>query len=189
MGNCKPILTLIVLLVSALKIFGFSAAPLLQSRHDMVSPLPSLNMGIFDGITKAFTNADFKSQDQRVRASHILIKGNDVDLVLEKIKGLLNEIQQKSDNLPTIFSELAKRESQCPTSIQGGDLGLFGPGKMVKEFDIALFPNDGTTPPLVGSVIGPVVTDFGFHLILVTHRESNRDQVEEKLARIDTDAR
>ena len=69
--------------------------------------------------------------------------------------------------------------------MQGGDLGLFGPGKMVQEFDAALFPEDEASAPPPGSVVGPVVTDFGAHLILVTKREVNRDQVEEKLARND----
>ena len=51
-----------------------------------------------------------------------------------------------------------------------------------------LFPKE-TVPPAAGSVIGPVVTEFGSHIILVPQREENKDQVEEKLARIDPDAR
>lgn len=154
----------------------------------------TLNMGLFDGISKAFSNQEFKAQDQRVRASHILIKGDDVDQVLGKINQLMGElnerVQQQEEQtggmLQPIFSELARRESQCPSGAQGGDLGLFGPGKMVKEFDAVLFPEEeGAVPPPVGSVLGPVVTDFGFHVILVTQREENQDQVEEKLARND----
>jgi parvulin-like peptidyl-prolyl isomerase len=157
-------------------------------------------MGLFDGFSKAFSNEGFQAQDQRVRASHILIKGDDIDLVFEKIQAVLGELnervqqqqQQQEDpetnNLPAIFAELARRDSQCSSSAaKGGDLGLFGPGTMVQEFDMALFPDEGPPPP-PGSVIGPVVTEFGCHVILVTQREENRDQVEAKLARIDPDA-
>ena len=56
---------------------------------------------------------------------------------------------------------------------------------MVAEFDAVLFPEDRAAAPPPGAVLGPVVTEFGCHLILVTKREQNRDQVEEKLARND----
>ena len=88
------------------------------------------------------------------------------------------------ERLGPIFADLARRESTCSSANMGGDLGTFGTGKMVQEFDDALFPEEGEEPP-AGSVLGPVVTDFGAHLILVTKREVNRDQIEEKLARND----
>lgn len=62
------------------------------------------------------------------------------------------------------FGELAKVHSKCPSSAQGGALGTFGPGQMVKEFDEVVF----SAP--VGEVQGPVETQFGFHLVEVTHR-------------------
>ena len=157
-----------------------------------------LQMGFFDGMSKAFSNQEFKAVDQRVRASHILIKGDDGGQVLRKfnlIMGELNERMQMQQQegagageynasaLQSIFAELARRDSQCPSGAEGGDLGLFAPGKMVREFDEVLFPEEG--PPPVGSIVGPVVTDFGCHMILVTQREIDRDQVEEKLARND----
>ncbi len=152
----------------------------------------SLSMGLFDGIAKAFSNEDFKAQDQRVRASHILIKGDDSDLVMERIRNLLGELQDRSavrgEPLPQVFADLARRESECPSKDQGGDLGMFGKGKMVMEFDLALFPDDPSLAPPAGNVIGPVITDFGAHIIYVTKRDENKDQVEEKLARIDPDA-
>ena len=144
-------------------------------------------MGWMDGFAKAFSNEDFKSQDQRVRASHILIKGDDIEVVLGTTKRLLGELAT-AENVSTAFAALARSESGCPSAAQGGDLGLFGPGKMVPEFDEVLFPSEGESPS-VGSLLGPVVTEFGTHLILVTQREESRDQVEEKLARIDADAR
>ena len=53
------------------------------------------------------------------------------------------------------FADLAKQHSQCPSGKQGGDLGEFGPGMMVPEFDKVVFSAD------VGSVEGPVKTQFG----------------------------
>ena len=62
------------------------------------------------------------------------------------------------------FAELAKAHSKCPSGGEGGALGTFGPGQMVKEFDEVVF----SAP--VGEVQGPVKTQFGFHLVEVTQR-------------------
>ena len=62
------------------------------------------------------------------------------------------------------FGEQAKKHSQCPSGKKGGDLGRFGPGQMVKEFDTVVF----SAP--VGEVQGPVKTQFGYHLLEVTER-------------------
>lgn len=62
------------------------------------------------------------------------------------------------------FAEVAKQHSTCPSSSQGGDLGEFGPGQMVKEFDAVVF----SAP--VNEVQGPVKTQFGYHLLEVTSR-------------------
>ncbi len=62
------------------------------------------------------------------------------------------------------FTDLAKKHSQCPSGKQGGDLGEFGPGMMVPEFDKVVFSAD------VMSVEGPVKTQFGYHLLQVTSR-------------------
>ncbi len=64
----------------------------------------------------------------------------------------------------TDFADAAKEHSQCPSGQRGGDLGEFGPGQMVKEFDEVVFSAD------VGKVHGPVQTQFGFHLIEITSR-------------------
>lgn len=180
------------LVIMALVQCGSSFSLATNAATDRVGNV-ALKMGLFDGIAKAFTNEDFKGQDQRVQASHILVKttgDDDIDKVLGKITNLMGEIssrvQEQDESLLNVFSELAQRESQCPSAVKGGDLGMFGPKKMVKEFDAVLFPE--TTPPPPGSVLGPVVTDFGCHIILVTKREESKEQVEEKLARIDPDA-
>ncbi|QLG89045.1 peptidylprolyl isomerase [Chitinibacter bivalviorum] len=62
------------------------------------------------------------------------------------------------------FAAVAKEHSSCPSSAQGGDLGSFGPGMMVPEFDKVVF----SAP--VGEVQGPVKTQFGYHLLIVNSR-------------------
>ena len=62
------------------------------------------------------------------------------------------------------FATLAGEHSECPSGKQGGDLGEFAPGQMVREFDQVVFTED------VGAVHGPVKTQFGFHLIEITER-------------------
>ncbi|TPW19013.1 MAG: peptidyl-prolyl cis-trans isomerase C [Elusimicrobia bacterium] len=62
------------------------------------------------------------------------------------------------------FADMAREHSQCPSGKQGGDLGQFSPGQMVKEFDTVVFSAE------VGKVHGPVKTQFGFHLIEITDR-------------------
>lgn len=63
------------------------------------------------------------------------------------------------------FADVAKQHSTCPSGQRGGELGEFGPGMMVKEFDEVVF-NEA-----VGVVHGPVKTQFGYHLLEITARE------------------
>lgn len=70
---------------------------------------------------------------------------------------------------PAAFADAASEFSTCPSAKKGGSLGAFGPGKMVKEFDKVCF--DETIP--VGTVVGPVKTIFGHHLIQVEDRFKN----------------
>ncbi len=65
----------------------------------------------------------------------------------------------------TDFADLAKQHSSCPSGRDGGNLGSFGPGMMVPEFDKVVFSAE------VGTVQGPVKTQFGYHLLEVTSRE------------------
>jgi len=172
-------LVLVALLPQSL---GFSVSSgQLNSRSNLsqIHSASAIKMGLFDGITKAFGNTDFKESDMRVRASHILIKG---DNNVEKIEDLMAEINERAKKEPErvlqIFSEVARRESQCPSSMQGGDLGEFGPKKMVREFDLVLFPEGSEqTPPPAGAIVGPIPTEFGCHVVLVTKRDTNNDQV------------
>jgi len=88
------------------------------------------------------------------RARHILVSGQ------EECEKLKEQIVGGAD-----FEEVAKEHSQCPSGKSGGDLGVFSPGQMVKEFDQVVFNDE------IGKVHGPVKTDFGYHLIEITDRE------------------
>lgn len=89
------------------------------------------------------------------RARHILV---DDEKACEEIK---TRIEGGAD-----FAELAREHSKCPSgSRSGGDLGSFGPGQMVREFDEVVFSGD------LGQVHGPVKTQFGYHLIEITERD------------------
>ena len=64
------------------------------------------------------------------------------------------------------FAQVARVHSTCPSGQEGGDLGEFSPGMMVKEFDTVVFSGD------LGQVHGPVKTQFGYHLIEITQRSA-----------------
>jgi len=92
----------------------------------------------------------------QIRAAHILraTQGSDKETALKEIEALKAEIDGGAD-----FGELAMANSECPSGSGGGDLGRFGKGMMVPEFEQAAFALE------VGEVSGPVETDFGYHLI------------------------
>ena len=77
----------------------------------------------------------------------------------------LTEIKAEVDNDPEKFAAAAREWSGCPSSKNGGDLGEFGPGMMVKNIDAVCFNEE------VGVVHGPISTQFGEHLILITQRK------------------
>lgn len=64
------------------------------------------------------------------------------------------------------FAQVARAHSTCPSGQEGGDLGEFSPGMMVKEFDTVVFSAE------LGKVHGPVQTQFGYHLIEITQRSA-----------------
>jgi peptidyl-prolyl cis-trans isomerase C len=89
----------------------------------------------------------------RAHARHILVE---TELACNDLK------QQIADGGD--FAALAREHSKCPSGQQGGALGEFGPGQMVPEFDRVVFSAE------VGTVQGPVKTQFGYHLLEVTSR-------------------
>jgi len=74
-----------------------------------------------------------------------------------------NEIKVQIEN-GADFAAMAQQHSSCPSNASGGDLGSFGRGQMVPEFDQVVF-----NAPL-NQVQGPVKTQFGYHLLEVTDR-------------------
>lgn len=87
------------------------------------------------------------------QARHILVDTE------EKCNELKQQIADGAD-----FADVARDNSSCPSGKTGGDLGEFGPGQMVKEFDEVVFSGE------VGVVHGPVKTQFGYHLLEITSR-------------------
>jgi peptidyl-prolyl cis-trans isomerase C len=65
------------------------------------------------------------------------------------------------------FAQLAKQYSTCPSGERGGNLGTFRPGQMAPDFDEAVFD---PTVSKVGELTGPIMTPFGYHLIIVDKR-------------------
>jgi peptidyl-prolyl cis-trans isomerase C len=86
-----------------------------------------------------------------IRASHILVATED------EAKTVIQRLKAGED-----FGAVAKDVSLCPSKAQGGDLGEFGRGMMVREFEDAAFALD------VGELSGPIQSQFGWHVILRT---------------------
>ena len=89
----------------------------------------------------------------RASARHILVQTE------EQCEALKKEIEAGAD-----FAAIAKEHSDCPSGERGGELGEFSPGQMVKEFDEVVFSGD------LNTVLGPVKTQFGYHLLEITSR-------------------
>ncbi|MET4694235.1 peptidylprolyl isomerase [Endozoicomonas lisbonensis] len=86
-------------------------------------------------------------------ARHILVNTR------EEAEKLKKQLEKGAD-----FAQLAKKHSTCPSAKQGGDLGEFRRGQMVKAFDDVVFKKE------VLKIHGPVKTSFGFHLIQTIYR-------------------
>eukprot|EP00591_Stephanopyxis_turris_P001125 CAMPEP_0195521404 /NCGR_PEP_ID=MMETSP0794_2-20130614/18613_1 /TAXON_ID=515487 /ORGANISM="Stephanopyxis turris, Strain CCMP 815" /LENGTH=177 /DNA_ID=CAMNT_0040650953 /DNA_START=55 /DNA_END=585 /DNA_ORIENTATION=- len=99
----------------------------------------SLSMGFFDGVQKMLKNFSMKAT-----ASHILIKGG------AEAENKLEDLKAEINNNPVAFAKAASEYSACPSGRSGGNLGEFGPGQMVKEFDQVVFNEP------VGVVQGPI---------------------------------
>ena len=95
-------------------------------------------------------------EDETVNASHILVDSE------EKASEILAAINAGE----ITFEDAARENSSCPSSQQGGNLGDFGRGQMVPEFDTACFEMEE------GEVRGPVKTQFGYHLIRLNKKNA-----------------
>lgn len=106
-----------------------------------------------------------------VSAKHILVKD----------EAKCQEILEMITSGARVFEEAAQEFSTCPSGQKGGDLGEFGKGQMVKEFEDAAFSAE------IGQVVGPVATQFGYHLIKVEARKDAEtiafEEVKEQIRR------
>lgn len=126
---------------------------------------------LFNGITisedeiKAFyeENKSLYNKPEKVKASHILVETQEkANEILEDITGGLS------------FQDAASQYSTCPSKSEGGALGEFGRGQMVKEFEDAVFSMK------VGQISSPVKTQYGYHIIKLTdHQPAKSANLEE----------
>jgi peptidyl-prolyl cis-trans isomerase C len=117
-----------------------------------------------DAISKAFANNQYGPPPEAIRATarHILVPTKEEAQVVMKM----------ITTGESSFADCARDYSTCPSASQGGSLGSFGPGKMVPEFDKVIFSPDTK----VGQIVGPVLTDFGYHVIMVEKRTGGGDK-------------
>lgn len=110
------------------------------------------------------------SSEKFVRASHILIsQQGDDEKNLAEANRIYNELKNGAD-----FGKMALEYSKDPGSAKnGGDLGWFGRGMMIKEFENACFSGK------IGEIQKPIKTTFGYHIILVTDESSSKYVVEQ----------
>lgn len=116
-------------------------------QHSIGQMFKTIN--VTDAECEAYYN---ENQDQfkeeTIRAAHILVEDE------AKAQDLLNQINDGAD-----FHQLASEHSSCPSGARGGDLGDFGRGQMVPEFEQAAFALN------IGEISGLVPTQFGVHII------------------------
>lgn len=124
---------------------------------------------------------------EMVHARHILLKVANTDSAekVEEVKKKALSILEEAKKPGANFEELAKKYSEGPSQKQNGDLGFFGRGRMVKDFEDLAFNSPLKT------AVGPVKTDFGFHIVYVEEKKPAhtadipevRDRIVESLNR------
>jgi foldase protein PrsA len=135
-----------------------------DSFKDQIRASLALKKAVAASLTDKELKEHYKPE---IRASHILVKD---EATAKKVKDLLNQGQS--------FEELAKQYSEDTGSKdKGGDLGYFGPGKMVPEFEQAAYKLKK------GEISDPVKSQYGYHIIKVTDIKELKpfDQEKEKI--------
>ncbi|MFB6247852.1 MAG: peptidyl-prolyl cis-trans isomerase [Salinibacter sp.] len=103
-----------------------------------------------------------------IHAYHILLQSDEEDPALRR---RLASIRDSIASGAASFAEMARRHSEDQSASEGGDLGWFGRGRMTEAFERAAF---NATP---GELVGPIKSEFGYHLIRVTHRADQAVQI------------
>lgn len=126
------------------------------------------NIKVEDDEVKGYYESNQKQfvKGATVQAKHILVAEEDA------CKEILAAIEAGEKT----FEDAAKESSTCPSGQRGGDLGEFGKGQMVKEFEDAAFTAE------IGQVVGPVKTQFGYHLIKVEKKNEEKVSAFEEVA-------
>ena len=123
-------------------------------------------------------NLDRYKQREQVKASHILFKVSKEMTPAQKkekekaAKAIFKKAKKADDKA---FAALAKENSEGPTASRGGDLGFFSRGRMVKAFEDAAFKAKK------GSTLGPIETQFGYHVIRVFDKKAERQRTFEEV--------
>jgi len=137
--------------------------------------LDNIVVGLSDGVSGAFGGKamgkvmGYSKDDRIARASHILLsfdaypEGSSPDS-----KAMANGLKAKIEGGDFTFEFAAEKFSACQSAERGGDLGEFKRGAMVPAFDEAVFKVVEDEP--LGTILGPVKTQFGHHLIKVVQR-------------------
>jgi peptidyl-prolyl cis-trans isomerase C len=130
--------------------------------QELITKHLTTDSAVTDDEAKALYDSrpELFKKPESIKASHILIKvapnasQAEKDEAMKKMKEIQEKVSKGED-----FAELAKANSQCPSASNGGDLGFFTRGQMVKPFEEAAF---SLAPGAVSSI---VETQFGYHLI------------------------
>lgn len=125
-----------------------------------------------DEVQKYYNDNKAKmKQEEQVKASHILIavKAADSADVKAKAKEKLQGIRKDIIDKKITFADAAKQNSDCPSKERGGDLGTFGKGQMVAEFDKVAFT---LKPAEISDVFE---TKFGYHIVQVNEHQEAKD--------------
>jgi peptidyl-prolyl cis-trans isomerase C len=150
--------------------------------NNLIETQIASKVSVTDEEAKKFydENPDKFKMPESVRASHILIgadaKATDADkkIAKEKAEALLKKVKGGED-----FAKVAKENSTCPSSAQGGDLGFFTKGQMVPAFENVAF----ALKP--GEISDVVETQFGFHIIKVVEHQPAKtvtyDEAKQKI--------
>lgn len=127
-------------------------------------------------------NPKYFTKPPQATASHILFKFEDEDTDASKLvkKEDLMALREKIIAGEISFEDAAKENSSCPSKEQGGSLGTFGRGQMVKPFEDAAFTQE------IGEISDIVETQFGYHIIKVTGRTDEEtvplEEVKDRIA-------
>lgn len=111
-------------------------------------------------------NPELYTKPPMAHAKHILLKFDPKEskekeeVIIKKVNDIMKELKEPNAS----FAQIAAKYSECPSAKNGGDLGFFPKGRMVKPFEEAAFNG-----PL-NIIQSPIKTDYGYHILLVQEK-------------------